>query len=557
MKGIVKNLDFHQSPLETAQKLYGLTHQVIKDEKARDAEEVQKLKKKWSTWHEMCVVIEHDPRFRGFVFGLIVMNALTLALEADRVLSKDAAQTSSHVFTTLFVIEMIIRLSGRRHPMIQEGMLIFDLVIVAAGIVDNWILLQIVEDEQSRSLAFISAFRIFRIFRVVRVFTVIRSIRPLRVLLDGIAQALRSLIWILCCILFWFTVFATIVAAILKNTAESDPMYEVIDQHFATVGQTFQTIFLSTLGGLDWGDRIIVPMVTASGKWIAVAVVFLTFSCFTILCIMNITAGIFIEQIVMSARNDDQQTERENLSRRDQAVQQLKTTLQDADAGDKKRVCTWNEISEVITRHPDLMTDVELDDKQASVLFQQLKTGEGVVHIDEFVFGVLKLHCSSKTVDMLAVDYQQKKTLQELESLTQSCSRKLNDMHSAVNKVSSSVETLSGNVFKVRADLEGIEGRLEVKLDHLKYREESGMTFFMKQAKQAEIDENIRERGKIEERLGALRRQVDAISNGSYATESELAISESRRRIRERLDQELRPWLRQNLFTGGTCQNQL
>ena len=128
---------------------------------------------------ERCRRIADSPRFQGFIFGVIVLNAITLGLG-----TYDWSDTVNEVITVLddtflgiFVVELAIRIAafGRRpQDFFKDGWNLFDFIVIGLaflpGLRDNVTLL-----------------RLARLLRVVRLVSVMPD---LRILVRAMARSL-------------------------------------------------------------------------------------------------------------------------------------------------------------------------------------------------------------------------------------------------------------------------------------------------------------------------------------------------------------------------------
>ncbi len=127
-----------------------------------------------------CKRIADSPRFQGFIFLVIVANAVVLGLQTYDAIDDDIGGTLhllNDVFLGVFVLEMTIRIAayGRRpDEFFRDGWNVFDFITVFAafvpGVRENATLLRLV-----------------RLLRVVRVVSVLPD---LRVLLAGMVRSL-------------------------------------------------------------------------------------------------------------------------------------------------------------------------------------------------------------------------------------------------------------------------------------------------------------------------------------------------------------------------------
>ena len=126
-----------------------------------------------------CRRIADSPRFQGFIFGVIVLNAITLGLGTyDFGAGVESPLTVlDEIFLGIFVVELAIRITayGRRpQDFFKEGWNVFDFVVIALaftpGLRENVTLL-----------------RLARLLRVVRLVSVMPD---LRILVRALARSL-------------------------------------------------------------------------------------------------------------------------------------------------------------------------------------------------------------------------------------------------------------------------------------------------------------------------------------------------------------------------------
>ena len=83
-----------------------------------------------------CRRIADSPRFQGFIFGVIVLNAITLGLGTYDFGAgfESALMVLDETFLGIFVVELAIRITayGRRpQDFFKEGWNVFDFVVIA------------------------------------------------------------------------------------------------------------------------------------------------------------------------------------------------------------------------------------------------------------------------------------------------------------------------------------------------------------------------------------------------------------------------------------------
>jgi voltage-gated sodium channel len=129
---------------------------------------------------ERCRQIADSTRFQGFIFAVIVLNAIALGLGTYDAIDEDAGTLLtivSEVCVGIFVIELAIRITayGRRpQDFFRDGWNVFDFVVITAAFVPGV--------RESTTLL-----RLARLLRVVRIVTVLPEFR---VIVRGMARSL-------------------------------------------------------------------------------------------------------------------------------------------------------------------------------------------------------------------------------------------------------------------------------------------------------------------------------------------------------------------------------
>lgn len=132
-------------------------------------------------WSVPFARVADNARFQDAIVGIILLNALVLAVETFAGAVErygDLLRTANLAFTAVFVVEIAIRIlayGSRPQDFFRHGWNVFDFLIIAAlfvpGVRENAALL--------------------RILRLLRVARLLRYLPDVRVLLRGIARAIR------------------------------------------------------------------------------------------------------------------------------------------------------------------------------------------------------------------------------------------------------------------------------------------------------------------------------------------------------------------------------
>jgi voltage-gated sodium channel len=130
-----------------------------------------------------CAQIANSSRFQGFIFVVIVVNAIALGLQTYDAIDEDAGtllRIVNEACVGIFVIELAIRITAygsRPQDFFRDGWNVFDFVVITAAFVPGV--------RESTTLL-----RLARLLRVVRVVTVLPEFR---IIVSGMARSLPPL----------------------------------------------------------------------------------------------------------------------------------------------------------------------------------------------------------------------------------------------------------------------------------------------------------------------------------------------------------------------------
>jgi voltage-gated sodium channel len=231
-----------------------------------------------------CHAIADSPRFQGFIFGVIVFNAVVLGLDTYDGVRDDVGNLLTILNDAclgIFVLELTIRIAGygnRPQDFFKEGWNVFDFVVIGAAFLPGL--------RQNATLL-----RLVRLLRVVRLVSVLPE---LRVLISGMARALPPIgsMGVLA-ILFLY------VYGMLGWILYGDE----IPARWGDIGDAMLTLFtVFTLEG--WNDILYEAQEVHSWSW----VFFISFVLLASLLLINILIAIIIN--AMEEAREAEQRER-------------------------------------------------------------------------------------------------------------------------------------------------------------------------------------------------------------------------------------------------------
>lgn len=219
--------------------------------------------------------------FQNFIIGVILINALTLALEtAPETVGPymPILHWIDQACLAIFVAELAVKLVIYRHRFFLSGWNWFDLIIVGISLVPA-----------AESL---SALRALRILRVLRIVSIIPSLR--RVVEAGI-RALPGMGSVLLVLMLLFVIGAVVATKLYGPT---------FPQYFGTLGESLFSLFtVMTLEG--WPDLAREVMEVHPQAW----AFFIPFLVITALMVLNLLLGVIVNAMEETASEEEQKLE--------------------------------------------------------------------------------------------------------------------------------------------------------------------------------------------------------------------------------------------------------
>lgn len=368
-------------------------------------------------------IVNSDP-FEGFFSTIIVCNCVTMGLEAEQIvkgptsrLSEQALATTEHLFTALFSVELLCKYVGfgRKafYPSFPDGNWnIADLLIVmVTGVLFTWILpllaLVLGFENDTGTLRTLLIFRSLRLFRMVRVVQRIPQFHEAWLLLRGLLDSGRVLMWTVVVVIFITYIFAIMgMILISKELAERrDANVGDVDRH------TELTQLLELVGGLDAFMFTLIQLLTLD-SWNAIVrrmikelswcwVFFYAYIAVAVIVLMNLVTAIIVENAVANSKMEEDQALQQRETRRQAEIKDLANLFGLMDS-DGSGTLSWDEFKAAfddpeITRKWKLL---DFEPEECRELFGLLDDGDGEIEMQEFFVGLAKMKGGAQSKDI-------------------------------------------------------------------------------------------------------------------------------------------------------------
>lgn len=342
-------------------------------------------------------------RSRWFTFsiaGMIAINAVVVGVETDYGGRDDEFSLAWYVvelaFTTVFCAELAVRLVAEQCGFFRDRWNLFDLTLVVMSCIDTFVL-EFLEGDSHGTMDLVSVMRVLRIARVVRIIRLLRFFTTLWLLVIGVIDAMRVLIWawvLIAIIIYVFSIFMTRTLGI-PHREDSE-----IESHFGTVPRSMFTLFqVMTLEG--WPTVARNAMRHEPWIWL----VFIIFLLATTFSIMNVIVAVIVEGTLDQAGNQKRdlitKEEKEIESLAPKIAELFRLTDENGDGKVTKPEFLAALESEQIA---SFFKEAGVDVRQAENLFDILDYDEsGSLDADEFMDGIIKARGEARAKDVLNV----------------------------------------------------------------------------------------------------------------------------------------------------------
>lgn len=408
---------------------------------------------------KMFRIVTH-PLFESVICSIIVINTLIMAFETqyyglqlgydlgirtyDLPASKAwpgaeyAWEISEWIFGPIFLIELLIKLTGMKLAFFLDIWNIFDAVTVIAWLIDTVLRGFWPIDPMLLRLA-----KLGRLLRLMRLVRKLKGFDALYILTTALRGSVTVLLWSFLMLFLLQLIFALFLQRIVQETiVGGDRLPAVQEQlflYFGTCSRSLLTMFEITLGNWPPVARILQDHVHEA--FCAFSILHKITVGYALIAVIN---GVFLKETFSAAENDDKIMMRNTEKKRDQHIKKMKSLFEAADeTGDG--VLDREEFIQVMT-DPEIVNwlaamDLQIADPNA--LFDMVigeHDEEGTINAEQLVRGVGRLKGAARSTDMHTLSAEVKKLQQRLQGqMPRFSGSNLPAVRASVNSASSSV----------------------------------------------------------------------------------------------------------------------
>jgi hypothetical protein len=203
-----------------------------------------------------------------------------------------------------------------------------------------------------------------------------------------------------------------------------------LDTFYGDILLSMLTLFQSVTGGLDWNDAMR-PLTDEIHPFLAV--VFGVYIAFTVLAVMNVVTGVFVESALLSANHDQAMY----------MVNNMRELFLRANDGDPNGSMVWEKFKTLLgtkqMRDFFKAIDVDMNVHAARSVFQLLDMDKsGSVELDEFVTGCSRLRGQARALDLNVILYEMREMSTQMKKRFQAETKRLVQMGQSLQGLSAS-----------------------------------------------------------------------------------------------------------------------
>ncbi|CAK0898532.1 unnamed protein product [Prorocentrum cordatum] len=336
------------------------------------------------------------------------------------------------VFLSVFMLELLFRMVAEwghffhyRAKMFKWN--IFDTIIIALTFLNNAEILGV-------RFSVVRVFRVLRLVRLIRVVRLMDCFRELRMMVDGILNCGKVLLWaFLLLVLVTFTYAVVCLEFISEWLAQVEQDMRVstagsglaeqetitfVKDNYQSLPYSVYTLFKAVSGGVNWSE-LVEPLADVD---LILVCTFPFFIGVTVYCVLNIVTASFVEAAARSSK-DEQANALEIISERKRWIKDITDIFKRHDA-DSCGFLDFEEFSSIMT---DWRTQAAFTDMGIDLSFQQAKDlfklfdwdGDGQIDINEFAQGVHHLRGPARSLDVFRQFMKLSRTMEKIERSVQ------------------------------------------------------------------------------------------------------------------------------------------
>lgn len=341
---------------------------------------------------------------------LVALNTIQMGLETDFPHWTTTWTVCDNFFTIVFFFEAVIKIWDKRMDYFRDRWNAIDAALVIISMFDTWFLPLFQETFAGLNLRALSVFRILRLLRIVRALRLVRKAQGLVLVIIGVLEAMKNMLWICLGVLLAVYVGAIFLVNIFSGNMELYPgysenpdeieemeLFQEFNPHIKFGSMTRAMLTLFNIAILAEWNEILGPVME---KQPVLLVFFLVFVFTISLSTMNVIIGMIANSILENAERMKKDQLQRQIKTKMSVLHQIRDRVTDLDINGDGKISVRELESRMSTSKGfgDLFEVLESESLHlprgfsGSELICMLDhDGDGVLEIDEFVGSFYRL----------------------------------------------------------------------------------------------------------------------------------------------------------------------
>lgn len=331
---------------------------------------------------------------------LVLMNAYLLGCQVDYMACTGNAISEVFIimdliFCGLFMSEMTLRIGvfGWNFfvgPNWEFNW--FDLIMVGLQAVDLLGHMTMAANVQT-NVSVVRVLRVLRLARILRVLRAVHLFEELRRIVLSLYQASKTLFWSLVMMFIIVYVWSVFFLQVLVET-ENYKQVDALDYYFGSLARAILTMSECMLAGVSW-DVVVTPLIEHIAPFMGV--LFVTYVAISLLVVMNLVTGLFVDTVTSNVREDKDDTLAANIRN------MIAKCADDFDGDEDASFITW-EAFEANMQSAEIQAffrSIDVNPADARLLFDLFDPMHvGSVEREDLINGFLRMRGPAKALDL-------------------------------------------------------------------------------------------------------------------------------------------------------------
>lgn len=463
------------------------------------------------------------------------------------------ARLASVILTILFVIEVVIRLTGSPVRAWRDGWLLFDTIVTLCAALDDFVLYDLLGKASSGLPAF-RAIKIFRVFRAARFASMFRRCPNVKVITQTLTDNLLRASWLLIIVgaLSWCLaiVLTVVVGAGIIPSAEnlgatSAREFFSVKPLLDNMGGSLLLLMLIPLRVFRWGPLLLWPLLTAESVSLNVTgVVLLLYIVLFLSSMVHIIVAVFMSSVVEAAGQDMQQRNIDKMHATGITCASLADMFEEAVKTNQRRCMTLGTFRQVMRDNEVVgnalcgaVEEEKQHRKHIDAVFRELdKSLTHSLDISEFVIGIAKLTRVVPELNFLQIDGQQTMTIRQTSQTSDVYTSLMIAMYRRVRELKLDCKQLNRCMHSLRDNASNARRILSNSPSHIGFTE---------QRNREPLKKKLQDRCNFTSRLDAAKRELSKARRPPWInSELKQAVASVTDSL---LQEDLLPWLQENI----------